>query len=132
MRAILCVISLLILAPRAQADVGTPDEPSNQTTGAIAIGTSIGASMLNLTTTVGKMPSYWTGGIGIGLGVGALALTAAEDPAYENGLWAAGVASITTGLMALRYRYVLNLRENHACIAPVWADGPGLALVIDF
>ena len=132
MKAILFIISLLVLAPGAFADVGTPDEPSNQTAGAAAIAASLTSSMLNITTAASGMPSYWMGGIGIGLGVGALALTAAEDPAYEKGLWAAGATSIASGLMALRYRYVLNLRENHACIAPVWTDGPGLALVIDF
>jgi hypothetical protein len=131
MKSVLIALAILIIAPAARADV-IPDEPSNETAGAAAIATSLASTMLNITSAATHSPSYWMGGVGIALGVGTLALTAAEDPAYEMGLWAAGTTAIASGLMALRYRHILG-QEKHTRLEPTWTDGaPGLAFVVDF
>jgi hypothetical protein len=133
MKPILVLCILLMAATPAFATVATDEQPPTETTETISIAVATGFGLANIAMMVSGEPSYWMGGLGIGLGVTALAMTSFEDPAHEMGLWVSGAAAITTGLLALRYRQVLNMRESQTRLEPMWMDGsPGLALVVDF
>jgi hypothetical protein len=133
MKRILVLCILLIAATPAFATVANDEQPPTETTEMISIAVATGFGFANIAMMLSGEPSYWMGGLGIGVGVTALAMTSFKDPAYEMGLWVGGTVAITTGLIALRYRQVLNMREGQTRIEPTWTDGsPGLALVIDF
>jgi hypothetical protein len=132
-KGILVLAFVLIPAAPALADVGTPAEQPTQTAETIVIGAGLMAGLANAAMMASGSPSYVMGGAGVGLGLAALALTAGENPAHEKGLVAGGAFAIATGLITMRYRQVLNQREDRARVEPVWHQGaPGLALVIDF
>lgn len=133
MKAILVLVIVLLAAAPALADVGTPAERPTETAEVLAISAGAMSALLSIGRVATGTPSYLTGGLSVGLGTAALLLTTVDNPAHETGLYVSGVAAIATGLITMRYRYVLNHQDSHARLEPTWNDGgPAMALVIDF
>ena len=133
MKTILALTMFLTIANVSFANVAPPTEYPNQVGEVMLIGTSVILGIANTGEMIGKAPSYWVGGLGVAAGASTLSLLAGENPRYEKGLFAAGVFSAATGLIALWQRHELNEQANHTSIIPGWSNGSlGLALVVDF
>lgn len=138
MKVILSVLFALLITSSALATPpGSPTAPQpvevNDTAEAAALAVSGAFALLNVATVAAHSPSYWFGGIGIGAGVTALALSAQDNASFQAGLVVTGLSAVASGLASVRYRYVLNRRNQEVRFEPTWHGGsPGLALVVDF
>jgi hypothetical protein len=133
MKRILALMVVFFTPLPALATAMPPAEQPTETAEVITIAAGTVSGLFNAALMVEGSPSYLAAATGIGLGVAALALTAAEHPAHETGLFAAGSFAIATGLIAVWNRHVLDKRAGQARIAPTWNGGaPGVALVVDF
>jgi hypothetical protein len=135
MKPILVFLILVLTSTTASATVQTaPEEVSRSTVEILTVAMSTGFGLLNAVTTASGDPSYLSGGIAIGLGLVALTMsTPSQDPVHQTSLLVSGTFAMVSGLVALRYKHVLNSRVTHSRLEPTWNHvGPGLALIVDF
>jgi len=132
MKTSLAVVFLLLISVPAIADVVIEREP-DATVENVTLALSTGMAVLNITTSFAQTPYYWAGAAGIAVGITALGLTANDNCVHRHALVAVGTATIVTGLIAMRYRHVLDAREAATQIEISWENGsPGLAFVVNF
>ena len=137
MKAVLAsLVSLALLSvttPSSATVAGPAPNEESTTAEAVAVTAASALAFGNTMMMAGKTPYYIMGGLGVAAGLTNWLLAAGKPIEYEGALWASGIAAFGTGIAAMRYRYVLNRRQQQARLEPTWTHGsPGLALVIDF